>query len=457
MGWLGRGLGQFQSDIGTGYEQNQLWKQRAQTMAMEQARQRIADLKAPLELQELQQRIRQMGMPQFKGITDLPGGGTGAITFEPSTGKAGIQTVVPARVTPESARQYILGEKEKLPENEKFYADSLLTQISTLGADPAKAVDAMQQFIGRRAERPLAGDEPLGARVPQMNEMIRARYQAQNPGKNVPAYFQLPANATQKDFDNLDKVLQQMEVAASKDQPVKLSPDALEAMAGIFIRTGQLPALGLGGVGVREQIFNRAGEILSGKGKPYAGTGDPLVNAGAAFKALTGAFNLLTRQRAAVGAFENTALKNLEMFEGVAKGVVDTGSPWINKPLRAIEVGALGKSDLVAYNTARQVALTEISRVINNPNLVGVLSDEARGEVGALIGQDATLKMVYDAADILKKDMANRRGGLDKEIAELRAQMTPPSPGPGAGAPGGAVDQPPAGAKVRDYSQVGPQ
>lgn len=430
MGWLGRGIGDFGSQIGQGHDINLGWKERLQNMALQNARQKQSDLKNALDMQELQQRIKQMGAPQFKGTTELPGGGIGAISVDPTSGQPSVKPLVPPRVTADTARQYITQEKEKLPENEKFFADSLLTQLTSLNADPAKVVDQFQQYLSRRAERPLAGDEPLGARVPQMNQMISARFHAQNPpGTNVPAYFQLPPNATQKDFDNLDKVLQATETAAAKDQPVKLSKDALEAMAGIFIRTGQLPALGLGGVGVREQIFNRAGEILSGKGKPYAGTGDVVVDAKAAFTALTGAYNLLQRQRAAVGSFENTALKNLEMFEGVAKGVVDTGSPWINKPLRAVERGALGKADLVAYNTARQVALTEISRVINNPNLTGVLSDDARGEVGALIGPDATLKQVYEASDILKKDMANRRVSLDQEIMNIRGQMTPPFAG----------------------------
>jgi hypothetical protein len=399
-------------------------------MALQNARQKLADLKGPLELQELQQRIKQMGASQFKGTTELPGGGLGAITVDPNTGQPSMKPLVAPLITPEAAREHITKGRTSLPANEQYYADSLLSELTNLKADPSKVIDKWEQYLSRRTDRPLAGDEPLGTRVPQLNAALNARYQVMNPHKDLPAYFTLLPSATQKDFDNIDKILQATESAAGKDQPVQLSGDALEAVTDVFLRTGQLPSLGLGGVGVREKVFNRAGEILAGKGKPSSNIGDPIVAAKAAFTSLQASLTQLQRQRAAVGAFENTALKNLEMFERTAQGVVDKGSPWINKPLREVERQGLGNADLAAFNAARQVAMTEISRVISNPNLTGVLSDSARGEAGALIGPDATLKQIYSAADILKQDMANRRQSLDEEITNVRGQLTPQRGGP---------------------------
>jgi hypothetical protein len=279
---------------------------------------------------------------------------------------------------------------------------------------------------------------PLGKpRVDQLNQATAARWQAGNPGKPMPTAFILHDDATQKDYDNLSKLVNESAVAAvrSKEQGASadLSPDAIDALAGVFVRTGQMPAMGLGGMPVRTKIFNRAGQILAGKGPTDPGLGDKLAASSAAYKSLSSAQTQLQRQRSAVGAFESTSLKNLQIFENAAKKVVDEGSPWINQPLREVEQGALGSDDVVAYNTARNVALTEISRVLSNPNLTGVLSDEARNQVGALIGPGATLSNVLTASNILRQDMENRKSSIDEEIKAVTDQIKQ-APAKGAGA-----------------------
>jgi hypothetical protein len=55
---------------------------------------------------------------------------------------------------------------------------------------------------------------PLGAsQVGQLNTALTDRYQVLNPGKPLPAEFTLPANATQKDYDRIDKGLESVEKA----------------------------------------------------------------------------------------------------------------------------------------------------------------------------------------------------------------------------------------------------
>jgi hypothetical protein len=95
MGWLGRGLGSFGSDVGRGYDINLDWKQRLQNMAMEQARQKLADLMGPLQVQELQTRLRQMQSPQAAGIEKGPTGALSGVTWNPTTGKYELQSLAP--------------------------------------------------------------------------------------------------------------------------------------------------------------------------------------------------------------------------------------------------------------------------------------------------------------------------------------------------------------------------
>lgn len=70
------------------------------------------------------------------------------------------------------------------------------------------------------------GEMPLGDKVPQLNKAITARYQVLHPGAPLPEHYQLPANATQKDFERLDKLIEGEEKAfgtkANQDQTAEL-------------------------------------------------------------------------------------------------------------------------------------------------------------------------------------------------------------------------------------------
>lgn len=67
---------------------------------------------------------------------------------------------------------------------------------------------------GAPKEKPLVeGEMPLGQRIPQLNQMLTSRYQILHPGKPLPAQYGLPPNATQKDYDRIDKGLEAEERA----------------------------------------------------------------------------------------------------------------------------------------------------------------------------------------------------------------------------------------------------
>lgn len=95
MGWLGRGLGSFGSDVGRGYDINLDWKQRLQNMVLENARQKQSELKNALDMQELQQRIKQMQSPQPAGIVKGPSGETSGVTFDPATSTYSVKNLIP--------------------------------------------------------------------------------------------------------------------------------------------------------------------------------------------------------------------------------------------------------------------------------------------------------------------------------------------------------------------------
>lgn len=197
-----------------------------------------------------------------------------------------------------------------------------------------------------------------------------------------------------------------------------LSPDALESAANGVASGLPLsrvwPGMGNAVAEQRKQIFNRAVEIHPGL---------DLASAQSGFKADTGSLDALQKSRDQVAAFENTAGKNLDAFLSSAKKAVDTGSPIINRPVRSLSLLATGDPALTDMNTARQVAVTEVAKVLSNPGLSGQLSDSARHEVQELIRPDATLQQQYTAAARLRGDMKNRADSMDQQIRDLKGQI----------------------------------
>lgn len=193
----------------------------------------------------------------------------------------------------------------------------------------------------------------------------------------------------------------------------QLTPDALNMAADQFAETGVMPQVGRSGA-VRSQIINAAAARNPG--------GNLAANS-AAFKANEGSLKKLQTNFDQVTAFENTAGKNLDVFLGTAQKVVDSGSPWINRPLRMVAGSGLGSEDQAAFNAARQTAVTEIAKVLNSSNASGVLSDSARHEVEGLIGPSASLKQIVSAATILKQDMANRHQAYQDQIGAIQDRL----------------------------------
>ena len=105
------------------------------------------------------------------------------------------------------------------PTPEQIQANLEHTQAETTAALTPKKVE---------------GEQPLG-NVENLNATLQDRYQVLNPGKPLPAQYQLPANATQKDYDRIDKSLSGVETAQGtaeqRKQTQALREQALAAAA----------------------------------------------------------------------------------------------------------------------------------------------------------------------------------------------------------------------------------
>lgn len=212
-----------------------------------------------------------------------------------------------------------------------------------------------------------------------------------------------------------------------------LTPRGLDMAALMYRKTGVMPALGMGDKTTRQRLINRAAELTpEDMARIETGVGDIAANK-ADYRANADTLAQLTKQRAAIGAFEQTAQKNIDLFLNTAAKVVDTGSPLANALARSVTGNMLGSPDQAAYNAARQVAINEIAKITSNPTLAGTLSDSARKEVEAFNPDGATLKQTVAVLRLLKQDMTNRTKSLDDAIANVRQHISGQTTAPTSG------------------------
>lgn len=259
--------------------------------------------------------------------------------------------------------------------------------LQAAGGDPQGAIDIVQGPAKAAAERAAANTAADNARADAALAISRA-------------HLALAKNRE-----------------AGEGAVPKLTPEGKDAVALNFAKTGQLPPMGYGkaAVELRTEIINRAAEM-----NPNL----DLASNRADYKANQGALSQLQKQRDAIGAFEQTAQKNIDLFLTQAGKVVDTGSPLANKLVRQVTGQMLGSPDQAAYNAARQVAINEIAKITTNPNLSGQLSDTARKEVEAFNPGSATLKQSVSVMRLLKQDMQNRTIALDDQISAIKGRIS---------------------------------
>ena len=105
-------------------------------------------------------------------------------------------------------------------------AKDLYDEAIAIGASPERAQAhalGMKEVVPKT---PVEGELPLGEKVDQLNQMLSQRYQVLNPGKPLPAAYTVPVNATQKDYDRIEKSLSGEETA-NGTAATRASTDAL--------------------------------------------------------------------------------------------------------------------------------------------------------------------------------------------------------------------------------------
>ena len=169
----------------------------------------------------------------------------------------------------------------------------------------------------------------------------------------------------------------------------------------------------------RQEIISTVTELNSGQGiSAREGAG-----AISTIKADQKSLDKLVPQLDAINAFEKTADNIGDKLIAISKKVDKTGVPVLERWVRAGKKSVEGDPDVTEFNARMQTFRTEASRIINNPNLTGVLSDSARHEMEEIIPNAASAEQIERGVNVLKSEAKTRRDYLEDQVKEVKGRI----------------------------------
>jgi len=191
-----------------------------------------------------------------------------------------------------------------------------------------------------------------------------------------------------------------------------LSDEELGTLATTVVRGGPIPTFGMGQSSDRTRFYSALARQLK--------TGDQDLGANRAIlSGLRTSYSNMRKLYDNTTAFENTALKNSTVLEQSLSQLLETGSPWMNRPLRLWDRSVMGKNGTVAFETARRIVGPEFARLLTSATASGVLSDDSRKEVMSVLGPDPTGAQIREALRILRLDAANRKSSYQGQLRDI--------------------------------------
>ena len=198
-----------------------------------------------------------------------------------------------------------------------------------------------------------------------------------------------------------------------------ITPEAKDLLAEQYIKTGQLPALGMGGFAIKGEILNLAAKKAKEQGKDA----DSLNYQKAAFAADSASLKKISILKDQILSFERTANKNFDIALGLSNKVDRSGSPILDQWLLAGKKSVAGNPDVAAFDAAIRVAINEAAKVTSGASGGAVTSDSARKEIEGTLNSAMTPEQVHRVIDTLRQDMENRKGGFDSQISDIRNRL----------------------------------
>lgn len=228
-----------------------------------------------------------------------------------------------------------------------------------------------------------------------------------NPGDFTPA--SLAKYAQTKNYADLQR-------AYAPQATVNLTPEGLNLAAESFKTKGQMiPGLSRSPQ-TAGNIVNQAALLGSNGGNSPA----DIMQGQQDYKANQVGLSALVKQQQMVGAFEKTAIKNLDLALERGSKVDRTGSPLINKGIIAFNQGVRGDPETASFVNALIAARTEYAKVLSGATGAQGITDSARHEAEDLFSKATSQETLGAVIATAKQEMANRMSSFDEQKAELQ-------------------------------------
>lgn len=154
MSWLARALGDFGTQTGEASSINQDFASKQQDIASKAAQQKLAALMGPLQLQELQARVKELNEPKPAGIIQTQGGGNAGVTTQ--GGKYSVQPLTPG-ADKNAIKAQISAMAAKAPKEYQGALEAIGLSIDN-GEDPLKALDKANTLLGQAAGKEVTNE-----------------------------------------------------------------------------------------------------------------------------------------------------------------------------------------------------------------------------------------------------------------------------------------------------------
>ncbi len=222
------------------------------------------------------------------------------------------------------------------------------------------------------------------------------------------------------------------------------------------VRAGEpMPSLGIGKDAAisRRLIAQKAAHDAYDEGDSAAAD----IVKRATLTAEKGSLTKLVAQQNAIHQFEQTAIANGRVALDLIDKVDSTGIPVIERWIRAGRKNVAGDPDVTAFNTQLGVFIPEVAKILSNPNMTGVLSDNARAEAENLVPGNITAEQLKRVIPLLEGDFGRRDQALKDEVKSVQdtiGQLADKNFGKDGG--GNTASHPPLPTGVPDDAQWSP-
>jgi hypothetical protein len=165
-------------------------------------------------------------------------------------------------------------------------------------------------------------------------------------------------------------------------------------------------------------------------------TADDIASGRAETKANGAAMTQVTKDLTAIHPYGRMLDTNANIAIKIGEKLERTNSPLVNQGLNYLQTRVNSDPDAAEFVAQMRIVQTEAARVLNNPRLVGQLTDSARHEMQAVVDETAPVKTLTRVLKRVQQDGHNRIKEMETERENLSKSIRTPS---GSGAPAPAT------------------